>query len=136
MADTRARRSCRIAQRISEKGIDAFYKGDIADRIVKASQAKGGILAKADFEQYTVREFDPVKCTYRGYEIVSSPPPSSGGVIICEILNVLEGYPIGYLGYGSAETTRVMVEAMRYAFVDRNSSWAIRTSSTTRSRNY
>ncbi len=61
-----------------------------------------------------------MKCNYRGYEIVSSPPPSSGGVIICEILNVLEGYPLSYLGYGSAETVHVMVEAMRHAYVDRN----------------
>ncbi len=107
---------------ISERGADAFYKGEIADRIVAASTAKGGLLAKADFEQYRVRELEPVKCSYRGYEIVSSPPPSSGGVIICEILNVLEGYPLSYLGYGSAETTRLMVEAMRFAFVDRNAS--------------
>lgn len=106
---------------ISEKGADAFYKGAIADAIVKASGAKGGILAKADFEQYAVRELKPVSCTYRGYEITSSPPPSSGGVIICEILNVLEGYPLSYLGAGSAETVHVMVEAMRYAYVDRNS---------------
>ncbi len=106
---------------ISEKGSDAFYKGAIADAIVKASSAKGGILAKADFEQYAVRELKPVSCTYRGYEIISSPPPSSGGVIICEILNVLEGYPLSYLGAGSAETVHVMVEAMRYAYVDRNS---------------
>ncbi|MER8568709.1 gamma-glutamyltransferase [Mesorhizobium sp. M0924] len=106
---------------ISEKGADAFYKGAIAGAIVKASGARGGILAKADFEQYKVRELQPVSCTYRGYEIVSSPPPSSGGVIICEILNVLEGYPLSYLGAGSAETVHVMVEAMRYAYVDRNS---------------
>ncbi|WP_421914471.1 gamma-glutamyltransferase [Mesorhizobium sp.] len=106
---------------ISEKGPDAFYKGPIADAIVKASGAKGGILAKADFEQYAVRELKPVTCTYRGYEITSSPPPSSGGVIICEILNVLEGYPLSYLGAGSAETVHVMVEAMRHAYVDRNS---------------
>lgn len=105
---------------ISERGADAFYKGEIADLIVKASEANGGILAKADFEQYAVRELEPVKCSYRGYDIVSSPPPSSGGLVICEILNVLEGYPISYLGYGSAETTRLMVEAMRHAFVDRN----------------
>ncbi|MBM2711087.1 gamma-glutamyltransferase [Mesorhizobium caraganae] len=106
---------------ISEKGADAFYKGAIADAIVKASGAKGGILAKADFEQYAVRELKPVSCTYRGYEIISSPPPSSGGVIICEILNVLEGYPLSYLGADSAETVHVMVEAMRRAYVDRNS---------------
>ncbi|RAZ87471.1 gamma-glutamyltransferase [Mesorhizobium hawassense] len=106
---------------ISEKGPDAFYKGAIADEIVKASGAKGGILAKGDFEQYAVRELKPVTCSYRGYEIISSPPPSSGGVIICEILNVLEGYPLDYLGAGSAETVHVMVEAMRHAYVDRNS---------------
>lgn len=106
---------------ISEKGADAFYKGAIADAIVKTSGAKGGILAKADFEQYAVRELKPVSCTYRGYEIISSPPPSSGGVIICEILNVLEGYPLSYLGADSAETVHVMVEAMRHAYVDRNS---------------
>ncbi|MDG4882828.1 gamma-glutamyltransferase [Mesorhizobium sp. WSM4884] len=106
---------------ISEKGPDAFYKGAIADAIVKASGAKGGILAKGDFEQYAVRELKPATCSYRGYEIISSPPPSSGGVIICEILNVLEGYPLSYLGAGSAETVHVMVEAMRHAYVDRNS---------------
>ncbi|MER8471298.1 gamma-glutamyltransferase [Mesorhizobium sp. M0991] len=106
---------------ISERGADAFYKGAIADAIVKASGEKGGILAKADFENYAVRELKPATCNYRGYEIISSPPPSSGGVIICEILNVLEFYPLSYLGAGSAETVHVMVEAMRHAYVDRNS---------------
>jgi gamma-glutamyltranspeptidase len=67
-----------------------------------------------------VRELAPVECDYRGYHINSSPPPSSGGVIICEILNVIEGFPLGYLGFHSAESVRVMVEAMRHAFVDRN----------------
>ncbi|RWP62356.1 gamma-glutamyltransferase [Mesorhizobium sp.] len=106
---------------VSERGRDAFYKGPIADGIVKASAEKGGILAKADFETYAVRELEPVTCNYRGYQITSSPPPSSGGVIICEILNVLEFYPLSYLGAGSAETVRIMVEAMRHAYVDRNS---------------
>ncbi|MGA1803873.1 gamma-glutamyltransferase [Rhizobium sp. HT1-10] len=105
---------------IAENGPDGFYKGRTADAIVKASQDKGGVLAKADFEQYKVRELPPVTCNYRGFEIISSPPPSSGGVIICEILNVLEGYPLSYLGYGSAETVHLMVEAMRQAYVDRN----------------
>jgi gamma-glutamyltranspeptidase/glutathione hydrolase len=105
---------------ISQDGPDAFYKGVIADKIVKASTDKKGILAKADFEQYQVRELSPIKCTYRGYEVISSPPPSSGGVILCEILNVLEGYPISDLGAGTAETVHYMVEAMRYAFADRN----------------
>lgn len=106
---------------VSQQGLGAFYKGPIADAIVKASGEKGGILAKSDFENYAVRELKPVTCNYRGYEIISSPPPSSGGVIICEILNVLEGYPLSYLGAGSAETVHVMVEAMRHAYVDRNS---------------
>lgn len=106
---------------ISEQGRDAFYKGPIADGIVRASAEKGGILAKADFENYAVRELEPVTCNYRGYEITSSPPPSSGGAIICEILNVLEFYPLSYLGAGSAETVKIMVEAMRHAYVDRNS---------------
>ncbi|MCG5481627.1 MAG: gamma-glutamyltransferase [Ensifer alkalisoli] len=105
---------------IAEDGPDAFYKGQIADLIVKASAERGGILSKQDFERYQVRELAPVKCNYRGYDIVSSPPPSSGGVIICEILNILEGYPLTYLGYGSAGTVHAMVEAMRHAYVDRN----------------
>ncbi|MCO4319476.1 gamma-glutamyltransferase [Phyllobacterium sp. 21LDTY02-6] len=111
-----------VLAEISEKGSDAFYKGAAAAAIVKASQDSGGILAKEDFEQYSVRELEPIKCNYRGYDIVSSPPPSSGGVIICEILNVLEGYPLGYLGSGSAQTVHAMVEAMRFAYVDRNKS--------------
>jgi len=109
-----------VLSSIADKGPDAFYKGMPADAIVKASQAKGGILAKEDFEQYAVRELKPIECNYRGYDIISSPPPSSGGVIICEILNVLEDYPLSFLGYGSAETVHLMVEAMRYAYVDRN----------------
>ena len=106
---------------ISERGQNAFYQEKTAELIAAASQAKGGILSKEDFAQYKVRELKPVTCSYRGYEIVSSPPPSSGGVIICEILNVLEGYPLGYLGAGSADTVHLMAEAMRYAYVDRNS---------------
>jgi gamma-glutamyltranspeptidase/glutathione hydrolase len=105
---------------ISTNGPDAFYKGTIADAVVKASKEKGGILSKEDFEQYKVRELQPVTCNYRGYDIISSPPPSSGGVIICEILNVMEGYPLSHLGYGSADTVHYMVEAMRYAYADRN----------------
>lgn len=105
---------------ISAGGADGFYKGRTAELIVAASEANGGILTMEDFDAYAVREMEPVTCSYRGYDIASSPPPSSGGLVICEILNVLEGYPISYLGFGSAETTRLMVEAMRHAFVDRN----------------
>ena len=106
--------------RIEENGPDAFYKGQTSDAIVQASHDRNGILAREDFDQYKVRELAPVTCNYRGYEIISSPPPSSGGVIICEILNILEGYPLSDLGYGSAETVHLMVEAFRHAYVDRN----------------
>ncbi|MEM7223952.1 MAG: gamma-glutamyltransferase [Pseudomonadota bacterium] len=106
---------------ISEYGADAFYEGPVAKAIVAASDAAGGILSLEDFAQYTVEELDPVRCRYRGYEIVSAPPPSSGGTTICLILNQLEGYPLGHLGYNSAETIHYMVEAMRRAFADRNS---------------
>jgi gamma-glutamyltranspeptidase / glutathione hydrolase len=105
---------------IAEKGPDAFYKGSIADAIVAASAAHGGVLAKKDFEAYTVTETPPVKCNYRGYELISSPPPSSGGTAVCEILNIVEGYPIAELGFHSAASIHLMAEAMRHAFVDRN----------------
>jgi len=108
-------------QAIASGGTQAFYQGKIADLIVEASRTNGGILSKKDFTDYKVRELKPVECSYRGYQIVSSPPPSSGGLVICEILNVLEGYPLAQMGYGSAEATHLMVEAMRHAFVDRNS---------------
>jgi gamma-glutamyltranspeptidase/glutathione hydrolase len=107
-------------QLISDEGTDAFYRGAIADAVVAASDANGGILTKADFENYAIAEYEPIRCDYRGYEIVSSPPPSSGGTTICQILNIVEGYPIGYLGFNSAQTVHYMVEAMRHAYVDRN----------------
>ncbi|WP_019998072.1 gamma-glutamyltransferase [Aureimonas ureilytica] len=110
-----------VLEAISERGPDGFYRGAAAEGIAKASAAHGGILERADFEAYKVRELEPVRCDYRGYEIISSPPPSSGGVVICEILNILEAYPLGYTGFGSAETVHLMAEAMRQGFVDRNS---------------
>jgi len=105
---------------IAENGPDAFYKGNIADRIVAASAANGGVLSKTDFEDYTVTEAPPVRCNYRGYELISAPPPSSGGTAICEILNILEGYPIADLGFHSSTAIHFMAEAMRHTFVDRN----------------
>jgi gamma-glutamyltranspeptidase/glutathione hydrolase len=107
-------------QQISDLGTDAFYRGPIGDQIVKASSIKGGILAKQDFSDYKVREMAPVTCDYRGYVVISAPPPSSGGVILCELLNILETFPLSDSGYASAETTHEMIEAMRRAFADRN----------------
>lgn len=105
---------------IAKDGPDAFYKGAIADAVVAASATNGGILSKKDFEDYTIVETTPVRCNYRGYDFVSAPPPSSGGTTMCEILNVLEGYPIKELGLRSAAGIHHMVEAMRHAYVDRN----------------
>jgi gamma-glutamyltranspeptidase/glutathione hydrolase len=110
-----------VLEAIAQRGPDGFYRGAAAEAIAKASAAHGGILETADFEAYKVRELDPVRCDYRGFEIISSPPPSSGGVVICEILNILEAYPLAYTGFGSAETVHLMAEAMRQGFVDRNS---------------
>ena len=105
---------------IAKDGPDAFYKGNIADTVVAASTANKGILSKKDFATYTVAEAEPIRCTYRSYEIISAPPPSSGGTAICEILNILKGYPISQLGFHSAASTHLMAEAMRHTFVDRN----------------
>lgn len=105
---------------IARDGPDAFYKGPIADAVVAASAANGGILAKQDFADYTVTETPPVRCSYRGYDLISAPPPSSGGATLCLILNILEGYPMNYLGFHSAAGIQLAVEAMRHAYVDRN----------------
>ncbi len=106
---------------ISEKGADGFYKGTIGNAIVASSRAGHGIITQADLDQYRTRELKPVECNYRGYGIVSAPPPSSGGVVICEMLNILEGYPLQELGYRSAQAVQYQIEAMRHAYVDRNS---------------
>ena len=105
---------------ISERGSNAFYRGPIADAVVAASIANGGVLTKGDFAAYTVTELKPVICSYRGYTIVSAPPPSSGGVTLCEMLRVLEAYPLKTLGFHSSGSIHLMTEAMRYAYMDRN----------------
>jgi gamma-glutamyltranspeptidase / glutathione hydrolase len=104
---------------IAQRGPDAFYQGPIADAIAASSAAGKGIITKADLQRYKVRELAPVECDYRGYHIVSAPPPSSGAVI-CEILNILEGYPLKDLGFRSAQAVHYQIEAMRHAYVDRN----------------
>ncbi|CAA2103422.1 gamma-glutamyltransferase [Variovorax paradoxus] len=106
---------------ISQNGTDGFYKGWVGQAIVASSQAGKGIITQADLDQYKTRELAPVECDYRGYRVVSAPPPSSGGVIICEMLNILEGYPLKELGFRSAQSVHYQIEAMRHAYVDRNS---------------
>ncbi len=106
---------------IRKQGVDGFYRGKTGAALVKASRAGGGIIAQADLNRYKTREFPPIECDYRAYHVISAPPPSSGGVAICEMLNILEGYPLRDLGWGSAQALHYEIEAMRHAFADRNS---------------
>ena len=110
----------RSLQLIAEQGPRAFYEGEIADKIIAAVKAEGGHLTREDFAAYRAVERDVVRGTYRGHEIVSMPPPSSGGVHLIEILNILEGFPIGDLGANSAATIHLMAEAMKLAYADRS----------------
>lgn len=101
-------------------GPDAFYHGPLGEALLAASAGGGGIIVKADLDAYAVREMVPVSCVYRGYEVLSAPPPSSGGVALCEMLGILEGYDLKAMGFHSAAAVHVVVEAMRQAFMDRN----------------
>jgi gamma-glutamyltranspeptidase / glutathione hydrolase len=105
---------------ISGGGADAFYHGAIAAAVSAASHAHGGLLTAADFAAYTATESAPIDCSYRGYTIVSAPPPSSGGITLCEMLQVLQGYPLKAMGFHSSAAVHVMTEAMRHAYRDRN----------------
>ncbi len=107
-------------QAIADDGPDAFYTGRIPQVIEAASREGGGILTAADFASYRAVETAPLRCGYRGYTILSAPPPSSGGVTLCQMLHVLEGYDMAAAGHHSALAARVMIEAMRHAYLDRN----------------
>jgi gamma-glutamyltranspeptidase / glutathione hydrolase len=110
----------RTLRAISDGGTQAFYHGEIAAAVVAASTANGGVLTREDFAGYTVTESQPVTCSYRGYSVISAPPPSSGGVTLCEMLRVLEGYPLKTLGFHSSQSVHLLTEAMRHAYRDRN----------------
>jgi gamma-glutamyltranspeptidase/glutathione hydrolase len=104
---------------IADSGAAAFYQGSIADRIVAQMQRSGGIITRADLASYAPKWREPIQATYRGWHIISMPPPSSGGVTLTEMLNILEGFqPLP--AFGSAELLHVEIEAMRRAFTDRN----------------
>jgi gamma-glutamyltranspeptidase/glutathione hydrolase len=110
----------RSLELISRDGPGAFYGGPIAQAVAAASDAHGGILSLDDFKQYGVDESAPVRCRYHGYEIVSSPPPSSGGTTICEILRIAEPFDFAKSGFHSAAAIHELTEAERLAYVDRN----------------
>ena len=104
---------------IAEHGRDGFYKGPVADLIVRTMEKYDGIITHEDLENYRCVERKPVTGTYRGHGIVSMAPPSSGGISLIEILNILERYDIGVSGWNTAQTVHLMVEAERRAFADR-----------------
>lgn len=106
-------------RRIAETGPDAFYTGEIARRIVAAVREAGGVMTEDDLAAYRVALREPVRGTYRGHTIVAMPPPSSGGVHLIEILNILEGYDLAAMGAGSAEAIHILAEAMKQAYADR-----------------
>jgi gamma-glutamyltranspeptidase / glutathione hydrolase len=104
---------------IGREGPRAFYIGPIADRIVASVREAGGLMTRRDLEAYTPVIRDPVSGTYRGYQVVSIPPPSSGGVHLIEMLNILEGYPSSLIGSRSPAALHLELEAMKLAYADR-----------------
>ena len=107
-------------QLIARQGPDAFYKGEIADEIAGEMAQHGGLIIKADLAAYRAVERQPISGTYRGYEVFSMPPPSSGGIHIVQILNILENFDLAKMGFGSADAMQVMAEAEKYAYADRS----------------
>ncbi len=105
---------------ITRRGARAFYEGKIADLIVSEMEVNGGLITTEDLMGYRPVIRQPVHGTYRGYDIYSMSPPSSGGVHIVQILNILEGYDIGSLGHNSAAAIHLMSEAMKRAYADRS----------------
>ena len=109
----------RTLERIAAQGPAGFYEGETARLITQEMRAGGGLMTEADLKAYAPRKRMPVRGTYRGYEVMSMPPVSSGGIALLQMLNVLEGYDLKATGLGSAATVHVMAEAMRRAFADR-----------------
>ncbi|EIU2828006.1 gamma-glutamyltransferase [Salmonella enterica] len=105
---------------IAENGPDAFYKGDIARQIAQQMQQNGGLITTDDLAAYQAVERTPVSGEYRGYQIFSMPPPSSGGIHIVQILNILENFDMNKYGFGSADAIQIMAEAEKYTYADRS----------------
>lgn len=107
-------------KKIATEGTNGFYTGEVAEAISASVEEAGGSMTVEDLANYKAVIREPVSGTYRGHEIVSMPPPSSGGTHIIQILNVMEGYPIGFLGHNSSDTIHLMAEAMKRAYADRS----------------
>jgi gamma-glutamyltranspeptidase/glutathione hydrolase len=109
----------RTLERIAERFAKGFYEGETAELIVKEMQAHGGLVTLEDLRDYTVYRRPPLRGTYRGHEVITVPLPSSGGVVLLQSLNVLEGYDVRGMGFGSSRHVHVFSEALRRAFADR-----------------
>jgi len=109
----------RTLERIAAQGPAGFYEGETALAVEKEMLAHGGLITRQDLKNYKAIRRTPTRGTYRGYEVVSMPPPSSGGVALVEMLNVLEGYDLAKLGAGSAGAIHLMTESMKRAYSDR-----------------
>ena len=104
---------------IRDNGADGFYRGENAERLASFMADIGGLITEEDLAAYAAREREPIRGTYRGYEIVSMPPPSSGGVGIVQMLNILEGFDLADMGHNSSDYLHVLTETMRRAYSDR-----------------
>jgi gamma-glutamyltranspeptidase/glutathione hydrolase len=104
---------------IAGQGSDAFYKGQIAESIAQDMKKNGGLITKEDLESYRAFIRKPVSGTYHGYQIISMPPPSSGGTILIEMLNILEKYNLGQMERYAPETLHLIAETMKFAYLDR-----------------
>src|SRR4029078_7012964 len=104
---------------IAEQGPRGFYEGPVAEKLAKAVTAAGGIMTADDLKSYQAVIRAPVRGNYRGYDIVSMPLPSSGGTVLVETLNILEGFAMSDLKQGTAPSLHVMIEAMKRAYADR-----------------
>ena len=109
----------RTLTRIADQGPAGFYEGETAALIEKEMRANNGLITMADLKAYQAKKRAVVKGTYRGYDVIGMPPPSSGGMAVIQILNVLEGFDLKANGYGSAKNIHLTAEAMRRAFADR-----------------
>jgi len=109
----------RTLKLIAEEGPGAFYRGEIADLIVQTMEKHGGLITREDLARYRAVERPPVRGTYRGYEVISMGPPSSGGLCLIGLLNIVEGFPLDSLGFHSSQAIHLMVEAMKRVYADR-----------------
>ncbi len=107
-------------RQIAQKGEQAFYEGEIAEKIVRDSKRHKGLIDREDLKTYTVASRDAVRGFYRGYEVVSMPPPSSGGVHVLQMLKVLENFNLKKMGHNSADYLHALTESMKYAYADRS----------------